>query len=298
MSNVFSDLSQQLASAIERAATSVVQVHGHRRPTAGVVVGADLVIAPSRTLGDDTVVIRLPNGQTTEGAVLGHAFSMGIAALRVPTLGLPPLPVATEPKVGELAITVGRTWSGGVMATVTNIAVVGGPLRTGRTSQIDRVIRIAEEPHGALTGGALVDGDGRAFGILTGSAIRRTTIALPASLVWPAAEHIAKQGGTRQGFIGISSTTVQLPDRQRSGGTREHGLLVTAVAAKSPADAAGLLVGDIIVAFDAKTVHEPEELLTLLRGDRVGKPVTISLLRGVKLQDVTVTIGERPAPGR
>jgi S1-C subfamily serine protease len=294
MSNVFSNLSEQLTSAIERASASVVQVHGHRRPTAGVVVGTDLVIAPSRALGDDTAVVRLPNGQTTEGAVLGHAFSLGVAVLRVPDLGLPPLVAADEPKVGALAIAVGRTWSGGVMATVTNVAVVGGPLRTGRTTQIDRVIRVAEEPHGALTGGALVDGDGRAFGILTGSAIRRTTIALPAALVWPAAEQIAKQGGTRQGFIGISSTTVAVPERQRSDAAQEYGLLVTAVAAKSPADSAGLLVGDIITAFDGNPIQEPEELLTLLRGDRVGKPVSISVLRGVKLQDVTVTIGERP----
>ena len=47
------------------------------------------------------------------------------------------------------------------MATLTNVAVVGGPLRTGRAIEIERVIRIAQPPHGALTGGALVDGDGR-----------------------------------------------------------------------------------------------------------------------------------------
>lgn len=294
MSNVFAELSSQIASAVERAAASVVQVHGHHRPAAGVVFADDLIVAPARALGDDTAIVRLPGGNTVEGVVLGHAVSMGLAVVRVAGLGVTPLSPADEPKVGHLAIAVGRTWSGGVMATVTNVAVIGGPLRTGRGSQIERVIRIAQSPHGALTGGALVNDEGRAFGLLTGSAIRGTTVVLPATLAWPMAEQIAKQGGSRQGFIGIGSSTVALPERQRAGRSQDHGLLVTAIVPDSPADTAGLLVGDVIVAFEGQVVEEPEALVTLLRGDRVGKPVLLTILRGVKAQDVAVTVGERP----
>jgi S1-C subfamily serine protease len=46
--------------------------------------------------------------------------------------------------------------------------------------------------------------------------------------------------------------------------------------------------------FGGEPVEEPEALVTLLRGDHVGKTVTVSVLRGVKLQDVAVTVGERP----
>jgi S1-C subfamily serine protease len=291
---MLSDLSSQLAAAVERASHAVVQVHGHRRPATGVVVAENLVAAPARALADETVTVRLHDGHTTEGAVLGHAISLGLGIVHVPDLGVTPLVPGPEPQVGHLAIAIGRTWSGGVMATVTNIAVIGGPLRTSRTSQLDHVLRIAQAPHGAIAGGALVDGDGLALGLVTGSAIRGTTIVLPASLAWPTARQLAAQGGARQGFIGVSSVPVSLPARQRGGRAEEFGLLVTGVVADAPADAAGLLVGDIIVAFESQPVQDPESLVTRLRGDRIGKAVTLTLLRGVKSQDVAVTVGERP----
>jgi S1-C subfamily serine protease len=55
-----------------------------------------------------------------------------------------------------------------------------------------------------------------------------------------------------------------------------------------------LFVGDIILAFGGEPVDDAEALATLLRGDHIGKAVTVSVLRGVKRQDVTVTVGERP----
>ncbi len=294
MSNIISELSTQFAAAVERAAGSVVQIQGHRRPAAGVVFADDLIVAPGRVLGDDTAVVRLPGGGTAEGQVLGHALSMGLAVVRVPGLGVVPAAVAAEPRVGHLALAIGRTWSGAVMATVTNVAVVGGPLRTSRASEIERVIRVTQPPHGALYGGALADGEGQVLGVITASAIRGTTIVLPATLVWNAAHQIVKRGGTRQGFLGISSTTVGLPARQRGSHKQEFGVVVTAIVDKSPADEAGLLVGDVIMSFGGEPVQEPESLVTLLRGDHVGKSVAVSVLRGVKLQDVAVTVGERP----
>ena len=84
MSNAFSQLSDQLAAAVETAARSVVQVHSHRRPAAGIVFDTDLVIAPARAIGDDVAVVRHPDGHTVEGRVLGFAASHGLAVIRVP----------------------------------------------------------------------------------------------------------------------------------------------------------------------------------------------------------------------
>ena len=83
-----------------------------------------------------------------------------------------------------------------------------------------------------------------------------------------------------------------LPERQRADG-REGGLLVTGVAEGTPAEQAGLLVGDVIVAFDGVAVGEPDDLLTLLRGDRVGRAVPLAVLRGGAPVTVTVTVAER-----
>jgi S1-C subfamily serine protease len=294
MSQVFSQLSDDVAVAVERAAASIVQVFGHHRPAAGVIVAPELIAAPTGAVPGDTASVRLPDGSVAEGTVLGHSSSSGIAAIRVTGMAAPPLVTADEPRVGHLAVAVGRTWSGGVAAFVTNVAVVGGPLRTSRASQLDRVIRVALSPHGAITGGALIDGDGRALGTITGFSIRGTTVVVPAAIAWPAAQQLVSVGGTQQGFVGISSSTVALPERQRAGRAQEYGLLITGIVQESPAEAAGLLVGDIIVGFDAQPVQEPEALVTLLRGDRVGKAVPLTVLRGAESKDLTVTIGERP----
>ena len=180
------------------------------------------------------------------------------------------------------------------MAALAPVAVVGGPLRTGRVSAIERVIRIQIAPHGALNGGVLIDPSGQALGIVTSMAIRGTTVVIPASIAWAAASKVASDGGTRQGFLGISSMAVPLPERQRAGRTQQFGLLVTHVAAQSPAETGGLMVGDVIVGFDGEMVQEPEELVTRLRGNRVGAAVPITVIRGTSAVDVTVTVSERP----
>jgi hypothetical protein len=121
-----SSLNEALATAVDRSSASVVQVQGHRRPAAGIVFAPDLILAPAAALGDDVATVRVAGGATHEAAVLGRAFSVGLAVARVSGLGVTPLEAGAEPRVGHLAIAVGRTWSGGVMATVTNVAVIGG----------------------------------------------------------------------------------------------------------------------------------------------------------------------------
>lgn len=293
MTNAFAQFTDAFADAVDTAARFVVQVHGHRRAAAGVVFDTDLVMAPARAIGDDVAVVRHPDGHTIDGQVLGFASSVALAVVRVPGLAVMPAQAGPEPRVGALTAAVGRTWSGGVMALVTNVAVVGGPLRTGRASSIDRVIRIAMAPHAAVTGGALVDGRGNWLGLVTGAAIRGTAVVLPASIAVQAARQTVERGGARQGFLGLSTLPVRIPERQHGGEARAHGLLITGVTTEGPADRAGLLVGDLITEFAGEPVDDPEALLTLLRGDRIGKPVTLSVVRGTSRQDVTVTVGER-----
>lgn len=293
MNNVLSDFSDQIASTVERAAASVVQVQGHRRPAAGVVVADGLILTPA-AVADEHATVRDGDGHTHEGVVLGRLASMGLSVVRVEGLKHSPLTAASEPRVGHIGIAVGRTWSGGVMATLTSVAVVGGPLRTGRGSSLERVIRIQQAPHGALTGGALVDPAGHALGVITSMAIRGTTVVIPASLAWEAGARAASGGGARQGFLGVSSLAVQLPERQRGGRTQEHALLVSHVVSGSPADVGGLLVGDLIVAFDGQAVEEPEELAMRLNGNKVGQAVLLTVVRGAAIQEVTVTVGDRP----
>ena len=288
--NTWTSLSSEIETAVAKAAPSVVQVHGHRRVAAGVVIAEDVIVTPAATDADTIAV--LADGQTHEGAVLGRVA--GLTVVRVAGLNRPPLIAAEEPAPGHLAVAIGRTWSGGIMATLAPVSVVGGPLRTGRASSLERVIRIQQSPHGALHGGVLIDASGRALGIITAMAIRGTTVVIPASIAWAAAAKAAADGGIKQGFIGVSSLPVPLPERQRAGRSQTSGLLISHVSPQSPAESGGLLVGDVIVGFDGEPVNDAESLVTQLRGNRIGTAVPVTVIRGTNAVDVTISIGERP----
>ena len=88
---------------------------------------------------------------------------------------------------------------------------------------------------------------------------------------------------------------MDIPDPQKESLDRsqETGLLLVGVEKNSPAEAGGLMVGDIIVGFAGAPLSDPDELLTRLTGEVVGRPTPVEVLRGGQLQEIKVTIGER-----
>jgi len=281
MRSILTSLSDALAAAIDTAAPSVVQIHGGRRLAAGVVVAPGLVVTSGRGLDTGAVSVRDGDGRTFDGTVIGHGAATGFAVIRVPELTAAVATMADEPRPGHLAQALGRTWSGGVFAAFAPVAVVGGPLRTSRRTELARVIRVGVAPHGALTGGALVDGEGRVLGIVTGTAIRGTTVVVPASIA-----------GAAPGYLGVGSVPVRLAPAQQVNG-HTSGLLVTAVVDGGPAAAAGVLVGDVLVALDTVAIDDPEDLIGRLRG-RAGQSMALTVVRGGAATTLTATVGERP----
>lgn len=292
MPSILTSLSDALAAAIDAAAPSVVQVHGGRRLASGVVAAPGVVVTSGRGIDGTSVSVRDAGGRVLDGTVVGRGTATGFAVIRVPELTAPVATTANEPRPGHLAQALGRTWSGGVFAAFAPVAVVGGPLRTGRRTELARVIRVGIAPHGALTGGALVDGEGRVLGVVTGTAIRGTTVVVPASIAWAEVRDVLAHEGAAPGYLGIGSVPVQLAAAQQAEG-RSGGLLVTAVADGGPASTAGVLVGDVVVAFDGAAVDDPELLVARLRG-RAGQAVTLTLVRGGAATTIAVTVGERP----
>jgi S1-C subfamily serine protease len=150
--------------------------------------------------------------------------------------------------------------------------------------------------HDGFAGGGFVDMSGRVIGIATAAAIRGLGVIIPAPIAWKTAATLLEHGRMRRGYLGVAGQPVRLSERQREPEQREHALLIVDVKEGSPAANAGLLVGDVIVAFDGQPVEAPEDLLELLVGDRVGKEVAIRILRGDTVKEVRVTIGERSTP--
>ena len=295
-------LSESLADSVSSAAPSVVQVHGAGRPASGLVFAPDIVITTMRALGrEDGLQVRGHDGPTLDAQLAGWDPTTSLALLRVAGLaGAPITPATAQPRVGHLALAVGRSWSNALSASAGIVAVIGGPLRTGRRRAIDQVLRTTAPMHDGFAGGALVDTTGALLGVITSTRIRGTTVVIPASIAWKTASSVLEHGGLKRGYLGIAGQPVRLPaNPSRPAGLptvalAEAGLLVAAVTPESPAAAGGLLVGDIILALDANPIESPEDLFDLLWGNRVGSEVRLDVLRGGVATQVPITVGERP----
>jgi S1-C subfamily serine protease len=294
---MLNQFSNQMADAVASAAPSVVQVNGGRRPVSGLVYATDVVLTTMRGVGQhEHVAVRRDDGQVVQGDLAGWDPATQLAVLRVPGLGSSPIVRATEePRVGHLALAIARSWSNAVTATAGLVSVIGGPLATGRRRTIDRVIRTSAPMHEGFSGGAFLNTEGRLLGVATAISIRGLGVVIPADTAWAAAATLLEHGSLKRGYLGIVGQPVGVPVKQRGDSSQAEGLVIVSVKPGSPADAAGLLVGDILLALDGHPLASPEDLLDLLVGDRVSRASTLQVIRGQQAVSVSVTIAERPA---
>jgi S1-C subfamily serine protease len=294
---MLNELSTQMADAVAAVAASVVQVQGRRRPASGLVYDGANILTTMRAIGgDDGLRVRRHDGTTFDAELAGWDPTTTLALLRVADLGLSPLrPSSSTPRVGNLALAVARSWSNSLTASAGIISVIGGPLPTGRRRAIDQVIRTTAPLHDGFSGGAFIDPDGGLVGVTTATTIRGTAVVIPAAIAWAAAQRMLEHGRIRRGYLGLVGQSVTLSAAQAESCGRDTALLVVGVAPGSGAAAAGVLVGDLVLALDETTTASPEDLLDLLATRSVGHQGTLRVLRGSATVDVPVTIGERPA---
>jgi S1-C subfamily serine protease len=286
-----------MADAVAAIAPSVVQVQGRRRPVSGVAYANNVVLTTARTLGrEDRVSVRTEDGKDGAAELVGWDPACGLAVLKVEGVSLAPAELGqSAPRVGQIALGIARSWSNALTASAGIVAVIGGPLRTGRGQSLEQVIRVTAPMHEGFSGGAVVDAAGRVIGVATAAQIRGLPVVIPAAIAWKSAAHVLEHGRPKTGFLGLSGQSVGIPDGQNGGSGRNRGVLVFALSPKGPADAAGALIGDVILDVDGQPVESTEDLLGRLTSDRVGKSVTVRVLRGGAARDLTVTVGERPA---
>ena len=293
---VLTSMSNAFADAVEAAATSVVQVHGRRRPASGVVYANGVVATLARTLGrEDGLRVRQADGTLFEAELAGWDPATSLAVLRVPGLTAPALVPASSPaRVGHLAVAIARSWSNAVTASVGTVAVIGGPLATGRRRAIEQVIRTTAPMHDGFAGGAFVNTEGALAGITTAAAIRGLGVVIPAAIAWKTIASVLEHGRPTHAWLGIAGQPAALPESQQRGEARDSALLVVGVTPGSPAEQAGVLIGDLLLDFDGVPVRSPDDLLALLIGNTVGRAVPVRVLRGAAAATLAVTPQERP----
>ncbi len=295
--DTLSALSDGMADAVENIALSVVKVNGRRRRSgSGVVFAQNKVLTASHVLErEEDLSVETADGRTLSARFAGRDHSTDLAVLDVEGLDIEPAtPAEGDARVGQISLGVGSHSRGdGPRATLGVVSAAGGPVRTRRGPRLERYIQTDATPYPGFSGGPLIDVRGNVLGILVSGWGRGAAFAVPADIAWSTAGTLSERGSVKRGYLGILSQPVRLPDGQRLGLTQKGGLLVVGVEDGSPAGRGGLIVGDILATLDGQPVEDTDDLLVLLAGDRVGRPVPFGLVRGGELAKIEITVGER-----
>jgi S1-C subfamily serine protease len=266
-----------------------VTVHARRHiPSSGLHWRPGIIVTAEHTVRrDEEIAIVLPGGRTVPATVAGRDPGTDLAVLKAEDIDAPA--VAAEdteaPRTGHIVLAVGRGSQGGVTAAMGIVSATADAWRTWRGGLIDRLVRLDLALYPGLSGAAVVDAQGRLIGIATGGLTRTAAVAIPLSTVQRVAAELLATGRVRRGYLGVGLHPVELPERR--------GLIVVSVEAGGPADRAGILVGDILVALDGKPVADTDDVQAALGGESVGRLVRVSMVRGGQPAETGVTVGER-----
>ena len=296
--NILTALSDSMAAAVEKGGAATVLVAGRRRmPASGIAYAADLILTADHVIErDGDIPVMLPDGTELVARLAGRDPGSDLAVLRLGSAAVAVAePAPQEARIGQLVLALGRPSPDGIQASLGVISAVGGPVRTGRGGLLERYLRTDAVPYPGFSGGPLVDTAGRIIGLNTSGLARGASLAIPANLAWQVAETLALHGSVRRGYLGVRSQQVAIPPAQQKalGRDQETGLLLVGVEDGSPAEAGGLIVGDILTAIADHPVKDPDELLGRLSGEVVDRPTPVEVLRGGQPRTLTVTIGER-----
>jgi len=302
-STLLAGLSRDLAGTVETVGRSVVAIHARRRiPSSGVVWRPGVVVAASHTINrDEDIIVTLASGRSTSVTLAGRDPTTDLAVLRLDDAAVPPVEQSadTELQVGRLVLALGRPGPQ-LTASLGIVSAVGGEWRTWQGGLVDRFVRLDLAIYDGFSGGALVDAGGRVLGINTSGLSRAMALALPTSTVERVADQLLASGQVTRGYLGLAAQPLQLPDplRERLGLSGRVGLVIVNLEPDGPAEQAGLMLGDILVALEDRELADASDLLAALGPERVGRPVTLHLVRAGASQTISVTVGERPARQR
>jgi S1-C subfamily serine protease len=297
MSTLLESLSAAMAGLVETAGKSVVRVEGRNRLAAsGVAWSADGVVVTAHHVveRDDNLRLGLPNGETVSAALVGRDPATDLAVLRTDARGLTAAAWvdAQDLHVGNLILALGRPGQT-VQATLGIVSALGGAWHTMAGGEIDRYLQTDVVMYPGFSGGPLAAADGRLAGINSSALARGVSVTIPSATVRRVVDTILAHGHMPRGYLGVGIQPVRLGETHAAELGQATGLMVMSVEPDAPAAQAGVLQGDVLVSLDGVAVRQMDDLQNLLTGDRVGKPVTLRLVRAGSIVELAATLGRK-----
>ena len=292
-------LSNGLAATVESAGGSVIEINaGRRLRSSGVHWRQGAIVTVAHALRHDEVItVTHAGGRTLQASLIGRDPGSDLAVLSFDGSGIPTAKTAegASSAVGHLVVAIGRA-DGIACASLGIISLIAGPWRTWRGGLIDQLIRPDIRLYHGFSGGPLVNALGQTLGINTSGLSRSAALTIPVATVNRVTDELLKTGRVSRGFLGVGLYAVKIPRQivEAHKLSTAAGLIIVSVEPDGPADKAGLLVGDVLVALNAAAVIETDDVQSALDPELIGKPITASIIRGGLPLEVAIIVAERP----
>jgi serine protease DegS len=238
-----------------------------------------------------SIFVALQDSRIIEAEIVGYDVFTDLAVLKINAENIHPIPQLNEPntRVGDFVMAIGNPYNLGQTITQGIVSRTG---RNGLANYVDFIQTDAVLNQGN-SGGALVDSEGYLLGITnanfkTFDAQRRVrnvdgvNFAVPYTLAKRVMEDIIVNGKVTRGQLGFSGT--EYPDKP--------GILISNVATGSPADLAGVQVGDILLAIDDEIISNAANTLDFIAETPPGTLLQLTIVRNEKSLTIQVTVGE------
>src|SRR6058998_1838221 len=289
-SAILESISDAIVDVTEKVSRSVVRVGAGRwRGGTGTVWSKDgHIVTSNHVIGDmREVEVGFSDGTKHTAKVVGRDPYSDIALLKIDSNNLTPVDQGNSDnlKVGQFVLAVSNPFGRQPSATSGIVTNPAYNVRGWWGASMDKVVVSDARLNPGYSGGPLVDARGRLIGINAAYANNRG-ISVPVNTVRGVVDKLLQDGKIKRAYMGITAETIRLPDNLVG---QPAGLIIYGVDQDSAAKKAGVAIGDVIVKLDGKPVETLADLRGLLDDGAIGKQVKLSVLRGEKLTELTIT---------
>lgn len=288
---MLAELNDALADAVEHHGLSVVRVEARARTAStGVVWTEDgLIVTAHHALErEDGIELGFADGTTARATLVGRDAATDLALLRADRTGLARGAWAESSalRVGHPVLALGRPGRS-VRASLGIVHALGDEWRTPAGGRIERFIEPDMTLRPGFSGGPLVDLSGNVVGVMSAGLVRGHSLCVPSETVARVVERLLERGPVRL-RLGLGTQPVRLTRALVEASGQSSGLLVVSLHPDGPAERAGLMLGDVLLALDGHRLSDPGDVEALL-GEAAA--VSLRLSRAGQVVEVEVTAG-------
>ena len=270
----------------------------------GIIVNSNgYILTNSHVVNDGnskSIQVLFENGEKLEGRTLWNDPILDLAIVKVETTGLPTATLgdSSNLQVGEIAVAIGNPLGLEFQRTVTSGIISGlhRSIQIDVNTIIEDLIQTDASINGGNSGGPLLNGNGDVIGINTAKikSAEGLGFAIPIDSAKVIIEEVIKTGNFETVFMGISGVGVnEYQARLGVELSQDSGVILIQVGADTPADKAGLVNGDIIIAIDDTNIENMNGLKKTLYNYKVGDRANLKVLRNEREMDIEIEFGKR-----